>query len=68
LSPVVFFRNVVECSYSEWSEWSTECGVGKRSRRTISLTKTVEKLICDEKVTQCEEDVQEETRKELCKS
>ncbi|XP_066936875.1 uncharacterized protein [Clytia hemisphaerica] len=58
--------NTVECSYSEWSSWSAQCGDGKRSRKSVSLPKTVQRLDCSNVKTTCPNDVQEETRKELC--
>ena len=60
--------NTVDCSYSEWNDWSTQCGAGERTRTTVTTPKTVERLEgCKGLQTTCPDNVQKESRNELCK-
>ena len=57
----------LECTEGPWSDWSTKCGKGSRTRPINVIEKTVERYSCEGLNQNCrEEDVEE--RNELCKS
>jgi len=56
----------VDCVASEWLQWSTQCGQGKRQRTINPVQKYVKRLSCQGLKTTCEKDVETQDRNEKC--
>eukprot|EP00794_Sanderia_malayensis_P017458 gene17458-19205_t len=58
--------NYVECQIGSWSQWSTSCGKGQRSRKLQTIRKTVQRESCAGLLQKCPDNPDVQSRTTNC--
>ena len=57
----------MKCERSDWSDWSTSCGIAQRESSLVAVPATVKQYSCDGLAQKCEPDTKVEKRTTQCK-